>query len=42
MSVAGEELSLAGITLPDARSGQALDLGGHAATRLLLVIRHRH
>lgn len=35
-------IALAGITLPDARSGQQVDLGSYPALGLLVLIRHRH
>jgi len=43
-AVPGDEapISLAGIVLPDAVSGQALDLGAGPPKALVTVIRHRH
>jgi len=35
-------VSLAGIVLPDATGGPALDLGAEPRRALLTVIRHRH
>jgi hypothetical protein len=35
-------ISLAGIVLPDATGGPAVDLGAGPARVLLTVIRHRH
>jgi len=35
-------VSLAGIVLPDATGGPALDLGAEPPRALLTVIRHRH
>ncbi len=35
------ELSLSGIRLPDARTGELLDLGALPGVRVLTLIRHR-
>lgn len=35
-------LDLAGLTLPDSRTGAAADLGGLAGVHVLTLIRHRY
>ncbi|HSH58415.1 MAG TPA: hypothetical protein VK988_02015 [Acidimicrobiales bacterium] len=42
MSSADPAISLAGIVLPDARTGTPFDLGAGPPLAVLVVIRHRH
>ncbi len=42
MSSSDSGIALAGIVLPDARTGERVDLGAGPALALLVVIRHRY
>ena len=42
MSTGDEAVDLAGIVLPDARTGRPLDLGREPPLAVLVAIRHRY